>query len=267
VHARNFAQHFARKIMSDAKISPLVAMLNKLAMHAPISFEDRAELLELPYASRVFEAGSYLVREGDTPDHCGMLASGLVCRHKISGEGIRQIVSIQVPGDVFDLQQLYLGTADHNVQTLTQCAVITIPREALRKLAADRLSIAQAIFATVLVELSIAREWMLNIGRRDARTRIAHLLCELAVRLNLSGLPPGQPYEMPMTQEQLGDALGLTAVHINRTLKGLVRDGLVNYSKRGVTIPNWKYLVEVADFNSRYLHMDAHCNALKARPV
>ncbi|MDQ0840155.1 Crp/Fnr family transcriptional regulator [Sphingomonas faeni] len=252
--------------MSKANVSPLVAMLDKLAMYAPISFEDRAGLLELPYASRVFEAGSYLVREGDAPDHCGMLVSGLVCRHKISGEGLRQIVSIQVPGDIYDLQQLYFVTADHNVQTLTQCAVIMVPRKALRQLAADRLSITQAIFANVLVELSIAREWLLNIGRRDARTRIAHLLCELAVRLDLPALPPGQPYELPMTQEQLGDALGLTAVHISRMLRILVRDGLLKYSRRGVTIPDWKSLVDVADFNSRYLHLDTPSHPFQARP-
>lgn len=242
--------------MSEAKVSPLVGMLNTFAMHAPILSEDRAGLLELPYASRIFEAGSYLVREGDTPDHCGMLVSGLICRHKISGDGLRQIVSIHVPGEVFDLQQLYIETADHNVQTLTQCEVITIPRDALRRLAADRPAIARAIVATVLVELSVAREWMLNIGRRDARTRIAHLLCELAVRLDHRGLPPGQPYELPMTQEQLGDALGLTAVHINRTLKALAFDGLVSHNKRSVTIPDWKLLISVADFNSRYLHTD-----------
>lgn len=242
--------------MSDVKVSPLVGILSTFARHAPISFEDRAALLELPFVSRVVDAGSYLVREGDTPDHCAMLVSGLACRHKISGEGFRQIVSVHVPGDVIDLQQLYLETADHNVQTLNQCMVVRVPREALRQLAADRLGIAQAIVATVLVELAIAREWILNIGRRDARTRIAHFLCELAVRLDMPGLPPGQPFELPMTQEQLGDALGLTAVHINRMLKSLVRDSLIEYSKRGVIILDWASLNKDADFNSRYLHMN-----------
>lgn len=251
-----YALHLRGNVMSEAKVSPLVGMLDKFAMHAPISFEDRARLLELPYVSRLFEAGSYLVREGDAPDHCGMLVSGLACRHKISGEGVRQIVAIQVPGDVFDLQQLYLETADHNVQTLSQCEVIRVPLEAVRHLTAARLAVAHAISAIVLVELAIAREWILNIGRRDARTRIAHFLCELATRLDRPGLPSGQPFELPMTQEQLGDALGLTAVHINRMLKALARDGLIGYSKKGVTIPDWKSLVEVADFNSRYLHMD-----------
>lgn len=242
--------------MSDAKVSPLISMIDTFARHTPISSEDRTALLELPFALRLVDAGSYLVREGDTPDHCAMLVSGLACRHKVSGEGFRQIVSVHVPGDVIDLQQLYLDTADHNVQTLTQCKIVRVPREALRQLAANRLGIAQAIVATVLVELAIAREWILNIGRRDARTRIAHFLCELAVRLDKPSLPPGQPFELPMTQEQLGDALGLTAVHINRMLKSLVRDGLIEYSKRGVIILDWAFMSNDADFNSRYLHMD-----------
>ncbi|RYE95829.1 MAG: Crp/Fnr family transcriptional regulator [Oxalobacteraceae bacterium] len=242
--------------MSDAKVSPLISMIDTFARHAPISSEDRTALLELPFALRLVDAGSYLVREGNTPDHCAMLVSGLACRHKISGQGFRQIVSVHVPGDVIDLQQLYLETADHNVQTLNQCMVVRVPREALRQLAADRLGIAQAIVATVLVELAIAREWILNIGRRDARTRIAHFLCELAVRLDMPGLPPGQPFELPMTQEQLGDALGLTAVHINRMFMGLVRDGLITRCKHSITIPSWERLVQAAGFNSRYLKLN-----------
>jgi CRP-like cAMP-binding protein len=248
--------------MSDAKIILLGGMVDTFAMHASLSLKDRAALLELPYVSRVVDTGSYLIREGDTPDHCTMIVSGLACRHKISGEGFRQIVSVHVPGDVIDLQQLYLETADHNVQTLTQCEVVRVSREALLQLAVDRPGIARAIVATVLVELAIAREWILNIGRRDARTRIAHFLCELAVRLDRPGLPPGQPFELPMTQEQLGDALGLTAVHINRMLKSLAHDGLINYSKKGVIIPDWASLISVADFNGRYLHMDGRSTRL-----
>ncbi|RXD07450.1 Crp/Fnr family transcriptional regulator [Sphingomonas sp. UV9] len=242
--------------MNVTNISPLVCMADRLALHAPISVEDRVSLLELPYASRIFEAGSYLLRDGDTPDRCGTLVSGLAYRHKISVEGLRQIVSIHIPGEVYDLQQLHLATADNNVQALTRCEVVTISHKALRRLAAEHPSIAHALIVTTIVELSIAREWMLGIGRRDARTRIAHLLCEFAFRLDKHGLPPGQAYELPMTQEQLADALGLTAVHVNRILKGLVSDGLIVHSKRGVTIPDWEVLVAEAGFNSRYLHMN-----------
>jgi len=225
-------------------------------MEVPISPEDSAAFLRLPYTSRVVDAGSYLIREGEVSEHCVMLVSGLACRHKISGEGFRQIVSINLPGELVDLQQLYLKVADHNVQALTKCKVVVIPQESLRQLATDRIGIAQAIVATVLVELAAAREWILNIGRRDARTRIAHFMCELAVRLSRLDELSRQSFELPMTQEQLGDALGLTAVHINRMLKSLVRDGLIEYSKRGIIIPNWEELVKEGDFTDRYLHCD-----------
>ncbi|MBC3941254.1 Crp/Fnr family transcriptional regulator [Sphingomonas albertensis] len=241
--------------MTEKKINQLSRMVDKIALHTSISVEDRVGLLELPYTSRFFEAGSYLLRDGDTPNHSGLLVSGLAYRHKIGVDGLRQIVAIHIPGEVYDLQQLHVATADSNVQTLTRCEVVTISHGALRRLAEERPSVAHAFFVTTIVELSMAREWMLNIGRRDARTRISHLLCEFAFRLDKHGLPPGQAYELPMTQEQLADALGLTAVHINRTLKILVNDGLIAHSKRGVTIPDWEALVTAAGFNSRYLHM------------
>lgn len=255
------ALHLQGCILKNSDISSLVRMIDRFAIHAQISSGDREALLELPYTLRSFEAGSYLMRDGDAPHQCGLIISGLAYRHKVSGEGQRQIVAIQLPGEVFDLQQLYVAAADHNVQTLTRCEIAIISHRALRKIAAERPAVAHAFFATMIAELSMTREWMLNIGRRDARTRLAHFLCEFAARLDRQGCPPGQAYELPMTQEQLGDALGLTAVHINRTLRGLVQDGLVEHDKRGVTIPDWGLLVREADFNSRYLHIGAFDNA------
>lgn len=243
--------------MKSYSPSPLVRLVDKLALHAPISLDDRIALLELPYASRSVEAGSYLLRDGDKHDRCGMLVSGFAYRHKTNVDGQRQIVSLLIAGEIYDLQQLYLATADSNVQTLTSCQVATISHEPLRKLAAERPSVAHALVATTIVELSMSREWTLNVGRRDARTRTAHFLCEMAFRLDKLGLPHGQPYELPMTKEQLGDALGLTSVHINRTIRTLVDAGLIGHSKHCVTIPNWKSLVAEAGFNSRYLHMDS----------
>ena len=235
--------------------NPLVRLVAKLASHAPITSEDRTGLLELPYDSRTFEAGSYLLRDGDTRDRCGMLVSGLAYRHKTTADGLRQIVSMHISGEIYDLQQLYFDIADINVQALTRCDVVTIPHKALRRLIAERPSLAHALSVITIVELSMSREWMINIGRRNARTRTAHFLCELAFRLDRQDLPHGQSFELFMTQEQLGDALGLTAVHINRTIRSLVQDGLIVYNKRGIKIPNWDLLVAEAGFNSRYLHI------------
>jgi len=235
--------------------SPLALMVRKLEIHTPLQPEDREALLSLPHTLKTYEPSSYLVREGEAPDQCAVLLSGFAFRQKLTGEGMRQIVSMHIPGDALDFQHLFLDIADHNVQTLTRADVATIPRNALRNLARSRSAIGNAIFVSTLVEGSISREWVLNVGRRDARSRLAHLLCEFAVRLDVLGLSGDQGYELPMSQEQLGDALGLTAVHVNRTIKSLEADGLITRNRRRVSFPRWDALRDLADFSTRYLHL------------
>jgi len=250
--------------MNSDHTNPLVSLVDKLALHAPISLEDRIALLELPFSLRTFEAGSFLLRVGDRPDRCGLLASGFAHRHKFNAKGQRQIVSMLIVGEIYNLQQLHLPTADSNVQAITRCEIATISHEALRELTTQRPSVEHAFFITMIVELSMSREWMLNVGRRDARARTAHFLCEIAFRLDRQGLPPGQPYKLPMTQEQLGDALGLTSVHVNRTIRSLVDDGLIDHTKHNVAIPDWDLLVEEAGFQREYLHMESVCEVISA---
>ena len=241
--------------MHDTSLFPLSLMVQKLATHAVLSPADCDALLHLPFSFRTFEPGSYLVREGDVPDQCGVLASGYAYRHKTARNGGRQIVSLHLPGEILDLQHLYLDVADHSVQTLTQCHVATVPRSAFRALVAERPAIAHAIFVNVLVEGSIFREWLLNIGQRDARQRVAHLLCEFAVRLDKQGMVPHESYRLPMTQEQLGDALGLTTVHVNRTLRTLVEEGMITHSRRSIGFASWEALKKASDFDDHYLHL------------
>lgn len=131
-----------------------------------------------------------------------------------------------------------------------------MPVKAIQKLAFDRPTVGRAMWYETLVDASIFREWTLNVGRRDSHTRTAHLLCEFALRLETAGLGEQCAYELPMTQEQLADALGLTNVHVNRTLKALSAQGLIERSKRSVKIRDWKRLAAVGDFDSNYLHLD-----------
>ena len=139
---------------------------------------------------------------------------------------------------------------------LTAGQVAMIPREAIERLAFERPAVGKAMWIDTLVDASIFREWIANVGRRDARTRVAHLLCELALRLKVAGLGQQTNYEVPLTQEQLADATGLTSVHVNRTIKGLERDSLIARSHpRSITIGDWKKLAETGDFNSNYLHL------------
>jgi CRP-like cAMP-binding protein len=116
-------------------------------------------------------------------------------------------------------------------------------------------SLHRAITRRILVEASIFREWVLNVGRRDARSRMAHLLCEFAIRLRVAEMTGDHAYELPITQEQFADAVGLTSVHVNRTLRSLEADGFVVRDRRSIFIPSWKRLAEIADFNERYLHL------------
>jgi CRP-like cAMP-binding protein len=229
-------------------------MIRKLETHATLDRRDREAIRALPHHVRTFDASAYLVREGDSLQHCSVLVSGYAFRQKVTGDGLRQIVSLHIPGEPLDLQHLFLDLADHNVQTLTRAEVAIIPRAALQELALSHPAIGHALFVNTLVEGSIFREWALNVGRRDARTRLAHFLCEVAARLDAQGLDGVRGYELPMSQEQIGDALGLTAVHVNRTMKLLESEGLIVRTRRWISIPSWTALREVADFSSRYLH-------------
>jgi CRP-like cAMP-binding protein len=236
----------------------LELMVRKLERRIHLSREDREALLSLRYTRRTVEASSYLVREGDEPRHCAVLLTGFAFRQKITGDGARQIIALHIPGEMLDLQNLYLDVSDHNVQTLTRADVAFVSRTDLQELAAERPAVAHAFFVDTLIDASIFREWVTNVGRRDSRARLAHLLCEFALRLETAGLAEEYQYELPMTQEQLADTLGLTPVHVNRTLKTLDADGLIVRDKRNLSIPNWQRMREVGDFSERYLHLHQH---------
>jgi CRP-like cAMP-binding protein len=235
---------------------PLDALIRNLELRVPLSKADRDAVLALPCTLRTLESGSYLVREGEPPVRCGIIVSGFAYRLKITGAGARQIISIHLPGDAVDFQNLYLDVADHSVQMLTRGEVAFVQREDLQKLVRVNTAVAEAVFVKTLVEASIFREWVVNVGRRTARERIAHVLCEMGARLHALGLAEEYGYELPMTQEELGDAVGLTPVHVNRTLKALTADGLITRNRRSIGFPDWHALRQVADFNQRYLHLE-----------
>lgn len=244
--------------MNRQKDNPLEPLVRKLEAHLTLTEADKRDVLALPHNVRHLEAQSYTMREGDRPNKCAVLLSGYAFRHKLTGEGSRQIMALHIPGDALDFQNLFLKESDHNVQMLTRGSIAEIPMSALEKLALSNSDVGRAILITTLIEASIFREWTLNIGRRDARSRIAHLLCEFAYRLTAYGVQPSGTYELPMTQEQLADATGLTAVHVNRVLQALQRDGLIDRDRRMVRFPSWERMREVADFNPRYLHTREH---------
>ena len=235
---------------------PLELMARKLQYRGTFSAADRAAILDLPHLVRSFEQHHYIVRERDTTTHSCMMLSGFSVRHKVVGGGFRQIVAIHMKGEMVDLQNSLLGKADHSVQMLTRGQVAMIPREEIVRIAFERPAVGKAMWIDTLVEASIAREWIANVGRRNARTRIAHVLCEFGLRMKHAGLGQETGYALPMTQEQLGDTTGLTSVHVNRTIKSLEHEGLISRSSpREIVIGDWKKLAETGDFDSNYLHM------------
>jgi CRP-like cAMP-binding protein len=159
-------------------------------------------------------------------------------------------------GDLVDLQNSLLGVADHSVQMLTSGKIAMVPRDHIERIAFERPAVGRAMWIDTLVEAAIAREWIANVGRRDARARLAHLLCEFSLRLKLAGLGEQTGWELPMTQEQIADATGMTSVHVNRSIRALEAEGLIERANpRSIKIGDWKKLADAGDFDSNYLHL------------
>jgi CRP-like cAMP-binding protein len=246
-------------VTDSEALSPLA---NRWSKHAPLSPDDRAAILALPFTRRTFGKDAYMVREGQRVSDCSLMLRGFAFRQKLLRNGARQIISIHIPTEFVDLQNGLLPVSDHNVQSLDGSEAAIIPRTALIDLANERPAIRVAMWKDTLIDASIFREWVVNVGRRDSRARIAHLLCELIVRLKNFGNGNGDRYDFPLTQEQLADSTGLTAVHTNRTLQALRREGMIQLTARSLTVLDWERLKEVADFDELYLHQ--HVQAFSA---
>ena len=194
------------------------------------------------------------MREGDDVTESCILLEGFTCRHKLARDGGRQIVSFHLPGDILDLQHLQLPKADHNVQSITEVTVAWVAVRDLKALVRGHPSVNDAFWRDALIDASIFREWVLNVGRRDAKTRVAHMLCEFAARREAAGLGSPERFELPMTQEEIADAVGLTPVHVNRMLQSLRKDGVIDRTGREVQIADWQRMRRVAGFDPAYLH-------------
>jgi CRP-like cAMP-binding protein len=234
----------------------LQALHRKLETVASFSAEEKAALLELPFTVRQFRADHDIVREKDRPTQCCMVFDGWLCRYKILETGTRQIFSFHIPGDIPDLQSLYLRTMDHNLGTLAPSTVGFLQHEAVRALTKDFPRIGDLLWRDTLIDAAIFREWMVGMGRRDAPARLAHLFCELHARLRPVGLTRGYTFDCPITQSVLGDALGLSTVHVNRSLMELRGRGLITLEKHVLTIRKPEELCELAGFDEAYLHFD-----------
>lgn len=233
---------------------PLSIFIRKLLNRSMLSANDQSAIAALPLRIQSFRADATILREGDRPGLCPILLAGFVYRYKLSAGGGRQIVALKMPGDALDLQSAFLHTADHNIRTVTAATIAMVPLADVEALVQARPAIARAALIDILLEGSISREWLLNIGRRTSEQRVAHLLCEIFYRADeIAGLPIAD-FDIPFTQEQLADLLGLTPVHINRMLKSLERAGAVERRGRRLFIRDLAALETISDFSGLYLH-------------
>jgi CRP-like cAMP-binding protein len=230
-------------------------LISKLETIAELSTSDRQALAALPLRIKTFDENTDLVREGRRPNDCCLILDGLACRYKVLGAGQRQIMSFHPPGDVPDFMGMHLAVMDHSLGALTPGRSAYVSHAALRELLADRPGVAQAFWRDVFIDAAISREWLAGVGRRAARQRIAHLICELCVRLRALDLIVGHVFALPVTQAELGDALGLSTVHVNRVLQDLRRDHLITLRGRTLTILDWARLRDAGDFDAAYLHL------------
>jgi CRP-like cAMP-binding protein len=231
-------------------------LIRKLASISPLSADETECLGGLPLSGRAFAADQDIVREGDRPSECCLVIEGIVCRYKLTQAGKRQIFSFHLPGDMPDLQSLYLKVMDHSVMTLAPSKLAFIPHESLKKVMHRCPRVADVFWRDTLIDAAVFREWMLGIGRRSAEARIAHLLCEVLVRMRAVGLANEHACELPITQAELADALGLSTVHVNRSLQELRGKGLITLRGNRLTVEDWPGLKEAGEFDPAYLHLD-----------
>jgi len=244
-------------MINSAHLAPMVS---KLARRSPFGDAETQKLLALPHRIAELDGNGWIIADGDPATHCHVVLSGYAYCHKVTGDGARQIVSVHMRGDIVDPCGIALDTAVYNVQALTRASIAYIPRAAMMDLMGECPRIGVAVMAEIGASAAMLGEWLVGVGRRDARGRICHLLCEIATRQEAAGICHGPDYEWPMTQEQIGDATGLTPVHVNRTLQRLRSEGYFRTAGRRVTVHDWSRLWEVGDLGSRALPLPMQHN-------
>jgi CRP-like cAMP-binding protein len=230
------------------------ALLRRLRISAGISDEDIETVRALPITVKDYAADCVLVRDGQRATECCLIADGFCARSKTTSEGKRQILSIHIPGEIPDLMSLFLHVMDHDLSTLTPCTLGFIAHETLQQLHRRRPNVAEIFWRDTLIDAAMFREWIVNVGQRPAPARLAHVMVELRERLKVIGRVKANRFEMPLTQEQVGEALGITAVHANRVIRQLREDGIVVFHRGQVTVLSEQRFLELADFDRRYLH-------------
>jgi CRP-like cAMP-binding protein len=232
------------------------ALLLKLRARDVLGPEEERVLLDSVSEIRDIPAGRTIVRAGVTLNESNLLVHGIIARYKDLADGQRQIMELHVAGDFVDLHGFLLKRLEHHVGALTPVRIAIFPHDRLRQITEDHSHLARMLWFSTLMDASIHREHILSVGRRSAQSRIAHLLCELYLRLEVVGLAGEGRFDLPLTQADIADVSGLTSVHVNRMLKSLRDDELLTFRGGEVIIHDWQRLQQVAEFSPDYLYLE-----------
>ena len=231
-------------------------LFEKLSRFTELSDADSKAIDALCEHQITLDAKQELIREGGRPNDVYLLLEGWGYRYKLLPNGSRHIIAYLIPGDLCDIHIFILKAMDHTLGLLTPARVAVIPKEKILEVMDAHPQIQRALWWATLVDEAVLREWLVNIGHRDAQTRIAHLFCELWLRMRAVGLATNGHFSLPITQEELADTMGLSTVHVNRSLQNMRRRGLISWAQRELTIHDPEALMAEADFTPNYLHLD-----------
>jgi CRP-like cAMP-binding protein len=231
-------------------------LIRKLSNYQVLAHDEQRALEHACGEAHRFATRDDLVKEGDRPPGVNLIVEGFACRYKLLPDGRRQIIGYLIPGDMCDVRICILRKMDHAISALTPGRAALFTRDSMLELTDFHPRLARALWWSTLVDESITREWVVNVGHRTAFERLAHLFCEMFVRLRAAGLADENVCELPLTQTELADALALSAVHVNRVLMELRQTGLVTFRSRRLTIHDHEALRSLAGFTPDYLHLD-----------
>ena len=230
--------------------------LLKLRARSPVSAEEEKAIRDAVAEINTYPADQTVIRAGVRINVSMLLLDGLMCRYKDLSDGQRQITELHVAGDFADLHSFTLKRLDHNVMTLTPCRIAIVPHANLERITEQFPHLTRLYWFTTNMDAAIHREWEVSLGRRPAVARLAALFCELRARLGVVGMTEGHSYRLPLTQTDIAECVGLTPIHVNRTLKELRERGLVEFRSGRVNILNWEGLVQIAEFDPAYLYLE-----------
>lgn len=234
-------------------VQALRPFLKRLLDRCELTREEQEAILSIAGTAAQARCNVDIVSPGDTAEHACLVVDGVVGRFGQFVDGRRQITAFHVAGDMCDLHSVVAPKVGWSLQALSTTTMLKVPHSELRGVAKRYPAIAEAFWRDCVVDASILSQWVVNVGRRDARMRLAHVLCEMAIRMEQARLGRRDQYEFQITQSQLADALGLTPVHVNRVLQSLRSDRLVETQGREIRILEWDRPAQVGDFDDAYL--------------